>query len=127
MNKAGIAYRCICRSHIAAFIIVLLTILSFKTTESSSNIPALTDVETFSHLHHNDVDAKIYSCSSTANLHILVRSKAKVKVFFKKYFNRSLQVAPSYLAYKCAHYISVQIRSALRPAYYCFLFRYKPF
>lgn len=126
MNNAGIIYKYIYRRPIASFIILLLTILSFNATENYSNASSPSGIEILSNQSQDGIGDEIRSCSSTINLHLLVRGKVKVKIFFKKYFNQSLQFINSFFAYKSVCY-ALQVRNALKPEYYSFLFRYKPF
>lgn len=126
MNNAGIAYRYICHKPIAVFIILLLTILSFRVVADNRDISTSASVETLSYQCQDDIGDEIRNNASTTNLHLLARCKVKVKVFFKKYINRSLQVINPFFAYNRICY-ALQVRNALKPEYYGFLFRYKPF
>lgn len=126
MNTTGRAYSYICRSSLTAFIILLLTILSFGAADSNRHIQSLIGTETLSYQYQDDIGNEITDSSPSAHLHLLARGKVKVKIFLKKYLSSPLQEIQSVFAYKSMHYTS-QTRSALKPEYYCFLFRYKPF
>ncbi len=126
MNNAGKAYNYICHRPITVFIILLLTIFSARVVADCRDISSSASVEILSYQCQDDIGDEIRNSTITTNLHLLARCKVKVKVFFKKYINRSLQVTNPFFAYNSVCY-ALQVRSALKPEYYGFLFRYKPF
>jgi hypothetical protein len=129
MKPMNAAYHFIDRKVMAAFVLCGIIITLFFATASRAEAASycvMPEVAQFSHNTTADDGAAIIKQDKTdRHVHLPTREKAKFKAFFS--LLPTAQPAVAYAAGNLPLTETEAIETVSKPAYYNFLFRYKPF